>query len=70
MAQKKVLKEGQNLENYKSLAAKGYLSQVEYLKYEDLISMGSSIGRLRRCVKYMLNESTRRELKKALILPN
>ena len=70
VAQKKVLKKKiKNLENYKSLAAKGYLSQVEYLKYEeDLISMESSIGRLQSEQNkiYAQRESTRRELKKAL----
>lgn len=70
LAQKKVLKKKiKNLENYKSLAAKGYLSEVEYLKYEeDLISMESSIGKLQSEQNkiYAQRESTRRELKKAL----
>ena len=70
IAQKKVLeKKVKNLENYKSLVAKGYLSEVEYLKYEeDLVSMESSIGKLQseQNKLYAQRESTRRELKKAL----
>ena len=69
-AQQKVLqKKIKNLEDYKALASKGYLSEVEYLKYEeDVISMESSIGKLQSQQNKLFaqRESTRRELSNAL----
>ena len=65
-SQTKVLKKKKdNLMEYKSLASKGYLSEVEVLKYEEqLIAMYADIGKLRAQQNQLIAErdKTKRQL--------